>query len=302
MKLVAGLFVACLALPSMAGIIRHDTPDSAYQNFAASPDFASAGAIIGSSSQGSYGCSGTAIDKHWMLTAAHCVQNANSMNFYLANGSGSFDSYAADSWIAHEMFDINNLLGGWDIGLVHFQQELNVPYASIYQGHSEVGSIGVITGFGTTGNGLTGTTSPFGTKRAGLNELTFAFSTEGDGEQILWGDFDPPADNNPLGAQDLFGDGYALLGEYAPSFGDSGGGLFVWDNNQFYLAGVNSFIVDANNNQKWSDYGDAFGITRVSSLSDWIESKISPANVPEPSGIVLALLGLLGIACRRVAK
>jgi hypothetical protein len=244
MKLLTGLLLSSLVVPAVAGTIRHDTEDAEYRAFGGWENLAAVGAIIAEGSEGSYGCSGTAINAHWMLTAAHCVDDAKSLDFYLRNQQGGYTAYEGSSWLAHELFNGLDLFAGWDIGLVHFDQALDVAPAKLYRGNNELGSLGVIAGFGTSGDGLGGVTSPFGVKRAGVNVVSYAFSTEGDGEQILFGDFDPPVDNNPNGAWDFFEDGYALPFEYSPAFGDSGGGMFIFENNELYLAGVSSFILD----------------------------------------------------------
>lgn len=299
MKLVSGIILSLFATSAFAGTIRHDTPDWIYQAIGNTPELASVGAIIGSNSGGDYGCGGTVIDKHWMLTAAHCVQPATSLDFYLSDGVGGFNSYRANSWLANPNFNENNLLAGWDIGLVYFNQELAADPAKIYRGNNEPENIGVISGYGASGDGLNGTTGPFGTKRAGFNLLSFAYSSEGNGQQILWGDFDAPQHDNPYGASDLFGDGSAINFEYSPSYGDSGGGLFIWDTNQYYLAGVNSFLFDGNSNNIWADYGDGFGATRVSSFSEWIDVNLGYASVPESNPLVLFAIATAGLILRR---
>jgi hypothetical protein len=284
-------------MPAVAGTIRHDTDDAEYRAFGGWESLASVGAIIGETSEGYYGCSGTAISAHWMLTAAHCVDHAKNIDFYLRNQQGGYNACQGSSWLAHELFSGENLFAGWDIGLVYFDRPLEVKPAELYRGNSELGSLGVIAGFGSSGNGLGGVSSPFGVKRAGLNLISYAFSTEGDGEQLLFGDFDPPQDDNPFGAWDFFEDGYALPFEYSPAFGDSGGGMFIVEDDQLYLAGVSSFILDLNGNDIDADYGDGFAETRVSSLWGWINK--NTASVPEPGSGLLAGLALVLLAWRR---
>src|SRR5437868_15226256 len=82
MKLLTGILLSSLVVPAMAGTIRHDTPVAEYRAFGGWDKLAPVGAIIGGSSEGYYGCSGTAISAHWMLTAAHCVDKATSIDFY----------------------------------------------------------------------------------------------------------------------------------------------------------------------------------------------------------------------------
>lgn len=298
MRILATLIATCFAVPAIAGVIRHDTPSSQYELVAQATAFNPVGKIISTDTFGQqFGCSGTAISSHWMLTAAHCIQDVNQISFEVKNSLGVSTAYQADNWIAHENFDINNLLAGWDIGLVHFNTALDVNTANLYQGNNEVGSVGVYVGFGATGTGLTGVNQNWGTKRAGFNRISFDFSTEGTGDQILWSDFDAPFSFDPN--SDMFGDGYALPLEYGIAFGDSGGGMFILENGEYYLAGVNSFLSNFNYSNAYMDYDDAFGVTRVSSLNAWINHYTANVNEPSTAFLSLFAFALLSLKARR---
>lgn len=298
MRLIPLLVAASFSLPALAGVIRHDTPSAQYELVAQASAFNPVGQIFATNTSGQqFGCSGTAISSYWMLTAAHCVEDASQINFQIKNSQGQTTTYAADSWLAHENFDINNLLGGWDIGLVRFNTALDVNTAQLYTGSSEVGGVGVFVGFGATGDGITGVNQNWGTKRAGFNRITFDFSTQGTGDQILWSDFDAPFAFDP--SSDTFGDGYALPLEYGIAFGDSGGGMFVLDGGQYYLAGVNSFLGDYNSNSLYMDYDDGFGVTRVSRFNHWINSHTASVNEPGAGLLSLLAFAFLGFKNRR---
>jgi hypothetical protein len=75
--------------------------------------------------------------------------------------------------------------------------------------------------------------------------------------------------------------------------GDSGGGVFLNFDSQFYLAGVISFVAAADGNAN-ADYGDVSGFGRVSTFAPWIVS-----TVPEPSVLTLVGLSILGGCCNR---
>ena len=70
-----------------------------------------------------------------------------------------------------------------------------------------------------------------------------------------------------------------LEGCVAP--GDSGGGVFVSDGSQYYLAGVISFVASTNGAAK-SYYSNISGFDSLSPAMPWITS-----TVPEPSIIAL---------------
>ena len=113
--------------------------------------------------------------------------------------------------------------------------------------------------------------------------------------------------------------------EFLIAPGDSGGAVFLFDEGEMRLAGVNSFLLGLDLVSD-ADYGDRAGATRVSLYNDWIDAVIggdedlapsgaeaipldgsllrftaSAANVPLPSSLTLALLGLAVLTLRRRA-
>lgn len=299
MKLVASLLVAALSVPASAGLIRHDTPDSLYTGFAGDPAFSGVGLIIGDTANSPYSCSGTVINKNWVLTAGHCVNQAQAMSFYLPDETG-WRFYEADSWVAHESYSDANLFAGWDIGLMHFETDFDVAPTQLYTGNNEWLRLSASVGFGYTGNGYTGIQYVDYQSRAGTNIVDDLWSLEGSGDQILWSDFDHPTDAT-YNAFDFSGvdfDDLATVLEIMIAPGDSGGGVFIQENGQTYLAGVHSFIFDLNNSGVFG-YGDAYGSTRVSSFVDWVNAKITAHEVPESSSLLLLLMGGLGLFMQR---
>ncbi len=299
MKLVASLLVAALSAPVSAGIIRHDTPDSWYSGFATDPAFSGVGLIIGDTLDSSYSCSGTVIHKNWVLTAGHCVDEAKVASFYLPGDTG-WRFYEADSWVAHENYSSTGILAGWDIGLMHFETDFDIAPAPLYTGSAEWLSSSASVGFGVTGNGETGMTHIDYVRRAGTNIIDDLWSVEGNGQQIIWSDFDHPTDSSfnvfDFPFADL--DNLATVLEILVAPGDSGGGVFIQEDGQVYLAGVHSFIADVRNDGIFG-YGDAYGSIRVSSFGDWISDKLHSKEVPESSGLLLFLLGGLGLFMQR---
>ncbi|MDZ4261779.1 MAG: trypsin-like serine protease [Pseudomonadota bacterium] len=299
MKLVASLLVAALSVPASAGLIRHDTPDSWYTGFAGDPAFSGVGLIFGDTADSPYSCSGTVINKNWVLTAGHCVNQAQAMSFYLPSETG-WRFYEATSWVAHENYSDANLFGGWDIGLMHFETDFDVTPAQLYTGNNEWLSLSASVGFGYTGNGDTGMQYVDYQSRAGTNIVDDLWSLEGSGDQILWSDFDHPTDAT-YNAFEFLGvdfDDLATVLEIMIAPGDSGGGVFIQEDGQIYLAGVHSFIYDVSNNGVFG-YGDAYGSTRVSGFVDWINAKVTAHQVPESGSLLLVLLGGLGLFMQR---
>jgi hypothetical protein len=309
--LLAALLAAATATTATAGVIRHDRDDQAYLDLAAQTQFDPVGRLLFSTDQGRWICSGTVISYSYVLTAAHCLDDASTRDVSFTVGG---ESYTGVRWAVHEnWWTSTTLFDGWDIAVLKVDRGIyNVGTAALYTGSDEIGQIGTHVGFGATGTGLNGQTLPPGTKRAGHNEID-EFDLAGRGhERVLWNDFDAPGDINPadMGPGTItdpsylvnpiaaFGlmSGEALDMEYLIGGGDSGGGYFLQENGQWFLAGVHLFgaSVDGFPN---STYGDFSGSSRVSMYVDWIEETRRALDVPEPSSIMLfgaTLLGLFG--------
>jgi len=300
MKVIASLLVAAISVPASAGIIRHDTPDSWYTGLATDPAFNGVGLIFAENADTPYSCSGTVINKNWVLTAGHCVNAARTMSFYLPDETG-WRFYEADSWVAHENFGDATFVDGWDIGLMHFETEFEVAPAQLYTGDTEWLNTSISVGFGFTGTGETGMTTIDYQSRAGTNIIDDLWSAEGSGQQILWSDFDHPTDPayNYFNFPGVDFDDLASVLEIMIAPGDSGGGVFIQQDGQVYLAGVHSFIADVTNDGTFG-YGDIYGSTRLSSFGDWINEKITTHPVPESGSLLLTLIGFIGLLARRL--
>ena len=317
-KIVLGCLLAMAATSATAGVIRHDRDDADYLAMAQESQFDSVGALTYTTDAGRWICSGTVIDYSYVVTAAHCLDDATTRDVAFSVGG---EVYSGARWAVHdEWFNQFTLFDGYDIALLKLDRGVyNVGQASLYTGSSEIGQVGTHVGFGATGTGLNGQTLGAGTKRAGHNEID-EFDLAGRGhERVLWNDFDAPlgtdpADmapgsdpdqfyiENPIGAFGLIS-GTALDMEYLIGGGDSGGGYFLQENGNWFLAGIHSFGASIDANGPNSTYGDFSGSTRVSLFTDWVSQTQATLAVPEPTSIMLfgtALLGLAGI--RRKAK
>lgn len=131
----------------------------------------------------------------------------------------------------------------------------------------------------------------------------------------MWTDFDAPAGTQPEDGNGLFNSalylqnpvnalkgrqsGTALDLEYAIGSGDSGGGFFIYENDEWYLAGVHSFTASIDASGADSTYGDFSGSTRVSSFIDWISDTQALMTVVSTPNTALILFGVSILLLRR---
>ena len=303
---VVVLTVVCAS--AFGGVERADRLDQAYLNMGALSQYASVGRVDGATTSSSFLASGTLIASDWVLTAAHVVKGATSLQFTVGGVKVS-----ADKWVANPSYT-GTLTNGYDIGLMHLSTPvLSISPAGRYTGSRELGTVGTSVGYGKTGTGLTGATTLDFQKRGGQNMVDAYYPGRGT-SRIIMMDFDNPT--KP--ADSSYGSSTPLNMEYLIAPGDSGGGLFADFGGVTKLIGVHSFGWAKLDGVMDFDYGDVTGDTRVSVFNSWIDSVITggstlgstavgkmalglqATSIPEPASLLmLAAMGLAELRRRR---
>lgn len=227
---------------SYAGTRDPSTPDTKYIEYGSKFEYVLN--ICGIYNDGSMFCAScVAINKDWILTAAHVVKNAKHCGIHFKDS----DVILVDKIICHK--DFNGDFGKSDIALCKLKQPLDLKfYPSLYENFDEEGKICCMAGYGLTGTFVTGQIISDSKRRAGSNRID---KIEKD---LL---ICTPSKPNQKGMTTL---------EYIISSGDSGGGLFI----DAKLAGINSCVLAEGKNPN-SVYGDEGGHTRISIYIPWIK-------------------------------
>ena len=280
----AGLSACLLMTPLasvQAGLIDDGEPDANYQSLAAQSQYDSVGVIRLNGT--TVDSSGILISPEWVLTAAHTIPSGNPQ---------PADTWTFGSEVRGIEFSIRNpnftgqITDGFDVALHKLDSPITtIAPTQLYTGTaaSLIGQTLTYVGYGKSGTGSTGDTINAGTKRAGQNVAEQLGYTLNPGasqtvysNQILFSDMDdspgtPGVWGNPLGATN----GINL--EYLIALGDSGGGMFVEQGGQHYVAGVHSTIFNFDPSNL--GYGDVMGSTTIEQSLAWIMNTINPPAI-----------------------
>lgn len=186
-----------------------------------------------------------AIDKEWVLTAAHVVEPMKT-SYIIYNGN----NIIIDQTMIHEDFNIENF-GIADIAMCHLSKNMDLDfYPDLYSDADEIDKLCSISGFGAVGTFETGSKIIDGKRRSGSNIID-----EIQQDLLVCS----PSKNNKKTSL-----------EFLIAHGDSGGGLFIGNK----LAGINSCVMTTDKKPN-SSYGDASGHTRISKYITWIKANIN---------------------------
>ena len=212
----------------------------------------------------SVGCTGTLIDRHTILTAAHCVVDSGTDTDIttLTSGNISFRQdgnttlgndgvWAMSSAMAMSTHD--NPANEDDVAIVTLDLSVTDIEAQILGTvNPSVGDLITITGYGASGTGTNPGVTTDGQRRFATN-LVDAVVAKGSGHQIRF-DFDDP-----------LGDPTATAFEGGSNSGDSGGPMFVPD-------GVGGWIQVGITRGGGAGYGSTSDYTSVPSFLTFIDS------------------------------
>lgn len=230
-----------------------------------------------------------------LLTVAHLSDDLELTNssvvFETASGSFSRRIQAVENYPGVLL----NSQGLWhDLALVTLEQAapLSADRYGLYRGIDEPGQSATLVGYGQAQN-IFGVALPEAeaTRRAGENTIDAIgtslaqYGWQGSLADQLFYDYDDGTiSRDTLG--DLLGVANSGLGgsEGMITPGDSGGGLFVAQGSDWLLAGINSFVTrwpatDISTEADGS-LGDIGVATRVSSYTEWIESRTGQFQTP----------------------
>lgn len=171
--------------------------------------------------------SGVLIGTQFLLTAAHVVDKAQGMTFTIGG-----QSYSAQSWRTAPTWN-GDPFSGTDIAVVKLSQAVtNARPATLFTGAWEQGQASASLGYGKWSNGLNG--------HQGDNNGRWLIKTTNTIDHarggVLWQDFDAPGGrvpsvgNQPGSGTNRWGSAEPLEMKGLISYGDSGGGLFIWTN------------------------------------------------------------------------
>lgn len=248
-------------------VIRHDKPDTTYQQLA--KELTPYVAHLDS-------CVATVIDDHWLVTAAHCV-NANE--HYPVSITHLQNEYPVMHIIGHPDFAQS---GDSDIALLQLAWPLTgAKHAPLYENKDEKGKQITLIGNGATGNGLTGDSLRDGVFRGATNTISIV-----DGHWMSF-EFNKPAEATEF--------------EGVSGTGDSGGPAFIYQSGVPFLAGV-SCCQEA---EVQGSYGATEHYSRISTHIEWLrEQQRAHPKVPVLDSDILYLLraGRRGEALELIAR
>lgn len=281
---------ALALLTFFSGIIRHDVDESEYLALAAEKQFDCVGRIfIDTSTSGS--C--VLISNHFILSAAHIFIDSDTRHDTLEIDGHTIitntpynervtdinkltlvfngQKVKAKRLIVHPNYLDSLTKGSCDIVLIELDQPLkSISPVKLNTVFDELKSNVAGVGYGASGSAnrpdLVGLLNK---KIAGENVIDSIGGYELNGfKTLLFADFDHPTDTTCC---NRMGSPIPKPLEFITAGGDSGGGLFRYNNNEWELIGITSGGgIELEQFMKSFYYGQIGSWTRVSALHEWI--------------------------------
>ena len=274
-----------------------DSPDAHIDYNTSYSPFAGVGSLRVENplSSAPYLASGVPISRYHVLTAAHTFDRnfdgtadvlPSEITFNL-NFDGDLDySIGSSALVLHPDFTgFRPWLINDDLAIITLSSPLpeGVTIYELYRDTFSLGTVLTMVGYGKSGDGVSGYSGlgSYSVKRTGQNaiDLFGADDENGGSNEIFAFDFDgPDSTTNQIGDTTLGNDIESQLGP-----GDSGSPSFIFDDQQWKIAGINTVAGTFEDGPAPPYFGSAGGGMLTFAYNDWIDSVI----IPEPASIVV---------------
>lgn len=244
MKAIFGLILACfLSGICLGGTIDPNNHGDAYLEYAQGFPFVAKLTGIDAEDR-EFFASAVAHKDKIIITAAHVVDKTKECYVKINNKRLKLNRI-----VTHEKYETKKF-GYYDIAVASTDSPIGLEwYPGFYTQKDEVKKICSMSGFGVTGNFITGAVKEDFKQRAGSNIID--------------------AIDRGLLVCSPGGERKTTL-EFLIASGDSGGGLFIENK----LAGIHSCVIGFGKSSN-SEYGSLSGHTRISDHIDWLNETVS---------------------------
>lgn len=289
-KSIQVAFLALLLSFSMklqGGLARSDTDIESYRQLARQSQF---DCVIQLDERGS-SATGVLVAAKWILTAAHVAESPGDP-FFGGQLYHRVQTVFHPQWRspANNEEWLEDLVKGTDLALIELDRPVtNIAAARRYRGDDEINNLATLVGWGYVGTLETGPLNPEQQEKiAGRNVIE-------DTPGITLGSFIPrftdrvlvyDADNPLDPSESTLGSSEALPLEYFASDQDSGSGLFIQENGEWYLAGIDKaggHPLTGEQDQSSGVFGFVEIYARISFSNEWIDS-VLPENAYDCDG------------------